>query len=84
MWRSSKCSKPYSTYIQHLKVFHESPLVKYAYNCIGYVIFLLLFCYYLLFDFKIPTNENPNIHWTEVFVIIVVTTMLIEEIRQVI
>jgi hypothetical protein len=84
IWQSSVCSKPYLTYLRHLKHFHESPIVKYSYACVGYIIFLLLFSYYLLFNFQIPTNEFPSIHWTEILVIIIVTTMLIEEIRQVI
>ncbi|CAF1110172.1 unnamed protein product [Rotaria sordida] len=82
MWKSNKCSKSYLTYFFHLKYFHESPIVKYLYNCISYIIFLLLFSYYLLFDFQIPKNQNPSIHWTEIFVIIIITTMLIEEIRE--
>ncbi|CAF4117301.1 unnamed protein product [Rotaria sp. Silwood2] len=82
MWRSNKCSKSYLAYFLHLKYFHESPIVKYLYNSVSYIIFLLLFSYYLLFDFQIPKNESPSIHWTEIFVIIIITTMLIEEIRQ--
>jgi len=83
MWRSSKCSKPYLTYFRHVKHFHESPIVKYSYNSASYIIFLLLFSYYLLFNFEIPKNQIPAIHWTEILVIIIVTTMFIEEIRQV-
>lgn len=83
VWRSSKFWKPYLTYFRHIKHFHESPVVKYSYNTVSYIIFLLLFSYYLLFDFNIPTNDNPTIHWTEILVIIIVTTMLIEEFRQV-
>jgi hypothetical protein len=83
MWRSTKCSKPYLTYFRHLKHFHESPIVKYSYNSVSYIIFLLLFSYYLLFAFEIPKKQSPIIHWTEILVIIIVTTMFIEEIRQV-
>ena len=83
MWRSTKCSKPYLTYFRHLKHFHESPIIKYAYNSVGYLFFLLLFSYYLLFQFQMPQNDKITLHWTEIFVIITVTTMLIEEIRQV-
>ncbi|CAF1054407.1 unnamed protein product [Adineta steineri] len=82
MWRSTKYSKSYLTYLRHLKHFHESPIVKYSYNSASYIIFLLLFSYYLLFNFEIPTDEIPSIHWTEIFVILMVTTMLFEEIRQ--
>ena len=79
----SASDKSILTYIRHLKHFHESPMVKYAYNSISYLLFLLLFCYYLLFNFEMVTNDKPMIHWTEILVIIMVTIMLIEEIRQV-
>jgi hypothetical protein len=82
-WRSSTFSQPYLTYLRHVKHFHESPIVKYSYNASSYILFLLLFSYYLLFNFEIPMNETPSIHWTEILVIIIVTTMLIEEFRQV-
>jgi transient receptor potential cation channel subfamily M protein 2 len=78
MWHSTKCSKPYLIYFRHLKHFHQSPIVKYVYNSVSYILFLLLFSYYLLFDFQIL-----SIHWTEILVLIIITTMLIEEIRQV-
>jgi len=84
MWRSTKCFKPYLIYFLHVKHFHESPIVKFSYNSVSYILFLLLFSYYLLFNFQIPQNQIPSIHWTEILVIIIVTTMLIEEIRQVI
>lgn len=82
-WRSSECAQPYFTYLRHLKQFHESPIVKYSYTAFSYILFLLLFSYYLLFNFEMPTDDIPSIHWTEILVIIIVTTMLIEEIRQV-
>jgi len=83
MRRSTKCFKPYLIYFRQLKHFHESPIVKYAYYSVSYIVFLLLFSYYLLFDFQIPKNQIPSIDWTEILVIIIITTMLIEEIRQV-
>ncbi|UJR10750.1 hypothetical protein I4U23_014938 [Adineta vaga] len=82
IWRSNKYSQPYLTYLYHLKHFHESPIVKYSYNTASYIIFLLLFSYCLLFNFHLPTDDIPSIHWTELLVIIIVTTMLFEEIRQ--
>ncbi|CAF1532094.1 unnamed protein product [Adineta ricciae] len=82
VWHSDKHSQRYVTYFRHLKHFHESPIVKYSYNIISYIIFLLLFSYYLLFNFNIPTDNVPSIHWTEILVIIIITTMLFEEIRQ--
>jgi hypothetical protein len=80
VWKSTKCLKPYLTYFRHLKHFHESPIVKYSYNSVSYIVFLLLFSYYLLFTFQIPSR---GIHWTEIVVIMIVTTMLFEEIQQV-
>ncbi|CAF1203398.1 unnamed protein product [Adineta steineri] len=38
--------------------------------------------YYMLFAFFPLSKEHPNIHWTEILTIITVTTMLFEEIRQ--
>ncbi|CAM2727627.1 unnamed protein product [Rotaria socialis] len=81
-WKGNCCSKRCLTYLRHLKEFHESPFVKFSYNAASYIFFLLLFSYYLLFDFNIPTDEVPSIHWTEILVIIIVTTMLFEDIRQ--
>ena len=54
-------------------------MIKYAYNTISYLIFLLFFSYYLLFELP----HANDIHWTEIYVIVTITTMLIEEIRQV-
>ncbi|CAF0766794.1 unnamed protein product [Rotaria sp. Silwood1] len=79
---SSYCSQACFNYFRRLKQFHESPFIKFSYNAASYLFFLLLFSYYLLFDFKSPTNETPSIHWTEIVVIIIVTTMLFEDIRQ--
>ena len=83
IWRPNACPRPILTYIRHLKHFHESPIVKYAYNSISYLLFLAIFCYYLLFNFEMLTDDKPAIHWTEIVVIIMVSIMLIEEIRQV-
>lgn len=80
---SYPCSNSLVRYFRHLKYFHQSPIVKYSYNAASYIVFLLLFSYYLLFDFNIPKETFPSIHWTEILVISIVTTMLIEEIRQV-
>jgi len=43
------------------------------------VVFLLLFSYYLLFDFQPPTDEISNMNWTEILVTIIVSRMLIED-----
>jgi hypothetical protein len=77
------CPKGCTTYFRRLLQFHESPFIKFTYNCASYICFLLLFSYYLLFQFNIPTNDIPSIDWTEILVIIIVSTMLIEDTRQV-
>jgi hypothetical protein len=81
--QSDYCSRGWFNYFRRLKQFHESPIIKFSYNSVGYIFFLLLFSYYLLFNFNPPTDDIPSIHWTEILVIIIVSTMLIEEIRQV-
>ncbi|CAF0881591.1 unnamed protein product [Adineta steineri] len=75
---SNRCKK----YFRRLKQFHEAPFIKFLYNCASYTFFLLLFSYYLLFNFNIPTDDIPSIHWTEILVIIYVTTMLMEDFRR--
>ncbi len=83
MWRSNYCSQGLLNYFRRLKQFHESPFIKFVYNAASYIFFLLLFSYYLLFAFHSPTDETPSINWTEILVIIIVSTMLMEDIRQV-
>jgi len=80
---SNYCSRGCLKYFLHLKHFHEAPFVKFVYNCASYIFFLLLFSYTLLFNFNVPTNDIPSIYWTEILVIIIVSTMLIEDTRQV-
>ena len=41
---------------------------------------LLAFSYMMLFKMK---SENLSIHWTEIYVIITISAMLIEDIRKV-
>lgn len=43
---------------------------------------LLTFSYMMLYHFDPPLNKKLP-HWTEIFVIITVTTILLENIRQV-
>lgn len=71
------------TYLQRLEQFHEAPVVKFFYNAISYIFFLLVFSYYLLFNFNPPVEEGLRIHWTEIFVILNVSSMLTEDARQV-
>jgi hypothetical protein len=82
-WRSNSSSQKCLRYFYRLQHFHEAPYIKYLYNVAGYIFFLLLFSYYLLFDFNPPTDQIPSIHWTEILVIVIVSTMLIEDIRKV-
>ncbi|UJR35044.1 hypothetical protein I4U23_027820 [Adineta vaga] len=76
------CSLRCKRYFRRLKQFHESPYIKFLYNSASYLFFLLVFSYYLLFAFDPPTDEIPSIHWTEILVIITVTTMLMEDFRK--
>ncbi|CAF1249047.1 unnamed protein product [Adineta ricciae] len=76
------CSKKIKLYFRRLKQFHESPYIKFLYNSASYIFFLLLFSYYLLFNFNPPTDDIPSINWTEILVIIMVTTMLLEDFRK--
>jgi hypothetical protein len=41
---------------------------------------LLAFSYMMLFEIK---SENQSIHWTEIYVIITISAMLIEDMRKV-
>ncbi|CAF1150453.1 unnamed protein product [Adineta steineri] len=68
---------------KHFLHFHNRPIVKYCYTCFGYILFLLFFSYYMLFAFDPPSDSNPDIHWTEILTIIFVTTMFLEDCRQV-
>ncbi|CAF1315564.1 unnamed protein product [Rotaria sordida] len=70
------------TVLQNFFHFHNRPIVKYCYTCFGYALFLLFFSYYMLYAFDPPSNSTLAIHWTEVLTIIIVTTMLFEEVRQ--
>ncbi|CAF2356539.1 unnamed protein product [Rotaria sp. Silwood2] len=68
-------------YVRKLKKFHVSLPMKFSYHVITYIFFLLLFSYFLLFDFSPPKAQRPSIHWTEILTIILVSCMLIEEIH---
>ncbi|CAF1475583.1 unnamed protein product, partial [Adineta steineri] len=72
------------TYWKKFRSFHETPLVKMCYHFISYVWFLLTFSYMMLYHFESPSNINGTLHWTEILIIITVTTMLLEEIRQIV
>ncbi|CAF1081158.1 unnamed protein product [Adineta ricciae] len=72
----------HGTVFQHFSHFHNRPVVKYCYSCIGYIFFLTFFSYYMLFAFG-PLTKTNHMHWTEILTITTVTTMLFEEFRQV-
>jgi len=57
-------------------------MVRMCYHFISYVWFLLVFSYMMLYHFDLPSKVT-EIHWTEIYVIITISTMLIEEIRSV-
>ncbi|CAF1087204.1 unnamed protein product [Adineta ricciae] len=79
--RISDSNSGLNRYLHRWKNFHLSPMVKFCYDFVFYCFFLLLFSYVLLFDFSPPTNRTLSIHWTEVTTILLVSGMLIEEIR---
>ena len=80
---SNRYPKGLITYLRRIKQFHEAAFIKFVYNAASYIFFLLLFSYCLLFAFQLPTDQIPSIDWTEILVIIIISTMLIEDIRQV-
>ncbi|CAF0985545.1 unnamed protein product, partial [Didymodactylos carnosus] len=71
-----------STWWQRVRHFHWSPVAKYSYNCIGYLWFLLIFSYFMLFNFDPISSVGYKIHWTEVLTILTITTMLVEDLQQ--
>ncbi|CAF4375441.1 unnamed protein product, partial [Adineta steineri] len=74
---------PINNYLHRIKNFHQALRMKYCYHCLNYCFFLLLFSYVLLFNFQPPTSSIPSIHWTEILTIVLVSSMLIEEIHYV-
>ncbi|CAF1003931.1 unnamed protein product [Adineta steineri] len=70
--------KKYWTRFYH---FHGSPFIRMCYHFISYIWFLLVFSYMMLYKLNNPdTLRIP--HWTEIYVIITVSTMFCEEIRK--
>ncbi|CAH8536198.1 unnamed protein product [Schistosoma rodhaini] len=64
-------------YISQIRDFYMAPVVRFVYNTISYITFLILFSYLLLVDFRI------NITVVEYIVIAWVITLFIEEIKQI-
>ncbi|CAF4511049.1 unnamed protein product [Rotaria sp. Silwood1] len=75
--KQDKCTN----YWTRFRYFHESPLIKMSYHFISYVWFLLVFSYMMLYHLD---GRNTFIipHWTEIYVIITVSTMFCEESRR--
>ncbi|UJR20641.1 hypothetical protein I4U23_023766 [Adineta vaga] len=64
------------------RYFHQSPLIKMCYHFISYIWFLLVFSYMMLYHLDSPATFRIP-HWTEIYIIITVSTMLCEEIRKI-
>ncbi|CAM4890296.1 unnamed protein product [Rotaria socialis] len=71
----------FRSYLNRFISFHECPMIKMMYNFIANVWLLLTFSYMMLYHFDPPLNKKRP-HWTEIFVIITITTILLENIRQ--
>ncbi|CAF3681231.1 unnamed protein product [Rotaria sp. Silwood1] len=63
-----------TTYWKRFRYFHESPVISYLW-------FLLVFSYMMLYHLD-ARNTFDIPHWTEINVIITVSTMLFEEARR--
>ncbi|CAF1102784.1 unnamed protein product [Adineta steineri] len=74
----SQCKK----YWLLFKYFHQSPMVKMCYHFISYIFFLLVFSYMMLYHLD-PGDPDIKPHWTEIYVIITISTMLCEEVRKI-
>ncbi|CAF0954182.1 unnamed protein product [Adineta steineri] len=70
--------KKYWTRFYH---FHGSPFIRMCYHFISYIWFLLVFSYMMLYELNNPDTLGIP-HWTEIYVIITVSTMFCEEIRK--
>ncbi|CAF3904829.1 unnamed protein product [Rotaria sordida] len=75
--KDEKCT----IYWKRFRYFHESPMVKMSYHFISYLWFLLVFSYMMLYHLNARNTFNIP-HWTEIYVIITVSTMLVEEARR--
>ncbi|CAF0986831.1 unnamed protein product [Adineta steineri] len=66
-------------YGEKLRQFHRVPLVRMCYHFLIYIWMLLAFSNMMLFEMR---SENAPVHWTEIYVIITITTMLIDDIQK--
>ncbi|CAF3716629.1 unnamed protein product [Adineta steineri] len=63
--------------------FHASPFIRMCYHFISYIWFLLVFSYMMLYHLDSPDTLGIP-HWTEIYVIITVSTMFCGEILKLI
>ncbi|CAF5073595.1 unnamed protein product, partial [Rotaria sp. Silwood1] len=70
-----------TNYWTRFRYFHESSMIKMSYHFISYVWFLLAFSYMMLYHLD-GQNTLTIPHWTEIIVIITVSTMFCEEARR--
>ncbi|CAF0985839.1 unnamed protein product [Adineta steineri] len=71
----------FKKYWIHFCYFHGSPFIRMCYHFISYIWFLLVFSYMMLYHLDSPDTLGIP-HWTEIYVIITVSTMFCEEIRK--
>ena len=69
-----------SSYANNIYSFFQSPLVKFAYHKLSFLLFLLFFSYYVLCDY--PIDSRQAIKWTEIILIIWVYSYFIEAVHQ--
>lgn len=62
--------------LRKIKIFYSAPVTKFSANLVSFTLFLVLYAYMLLFDFreKISTTEWVMLAW--------MLTMLVEELRE--
>ncbi|CAF0977303.1 unnamed protein product [Adineta steineri] len=71
----------FKKYWTRFRYFHGSPFIRMCYHFISYIWFLLVFSYMMLYHLDSPDTLGIP-HWTEIYVIITVSTMFCEEIRK--
>ncbi|CAF3880150.1 unnamed protein product [Rotaria sp. Silwood2] len=71
------CLKYWTRFID----FHQSPMIKMCYHFISYIWFLLVFSYMMLYHLDSPASFTIP-HWTEIYVIITVSSMFCEDVRK--
>ncbi|UJR29010.1 hypothetical protein I4U23_010228 [Adineta vaga] len=75
-----KLEEQCSHYWIRFRYFHGSPMIKMLYHFLSYIWFLLVFSYMMLYH--LDSRSLVEIHWTEIYVIITVSTMFCEEVRK--